>query len=72
MPTKITTDIGEVVFDGPAFSCEMLAVLADLRKDGIDGFGVYWFWYDRDSVTDQPQHSYSFFLVHKDKILART
>ncbi len=68
-PTKITTDTGELNFDGPSFSCNVLEALLDLRKDGINGFDVCWFWYDRDSVTDQPQDSYSFFIVHKDKIV---
>jgi len=36
----------------------MLEALLDLRKDGINGFEAFWFWYDTDSVTDQPQKSY--------------
>lgn len=68
-PTKVTTDVGELIFAGPSFSRSLLEALLDLRKDGINGFDVNWFWYDRDSVTDDPHDSYSFFAVHKGNIV---
>jgi hypothetical protein len=68
-PIKVTTDAGEFQFEGPRFSRDVLEALLDLRKDGVNGFEALWFWYDHDWVTDMPQDSYSFFVVHNDKIV---
>lgn len=31
---------------------------------------MQWFWYDSDSVTDDPHETFSFFVVEKDAIVA--
>jgi hypothetical protein len=67
--TRVITDTGEVVFDGAPFNCKMLEVLFELRRDGANGFEADWFWYDSDSVTDDPHESYSFFVVDNDRIV---
>jgi len=65
----ITTETEKLVLDGMPFHRDVLQALLGLRSEGIDPFAADWFWYDRDSVRDTPQCSYSFFVVHHDRIV---
>jgi hypothetical protein len=65
----ITTETEELVLEGMPFHRDVLNALLRLRSDGVDPFAADWFWYDRDSVRDTPQCSYSFFVVHNDRIV---
>jgi len=45
-------------------------MLLNFRKERINPLDTAWFFYDKDSVTDDPHDSYScFFVVHRDKII---
>jgi hypothetical protein len=59
----IGTAAGETLLRGPLFNHQVLEALLELRKDGIEGFEAQWFWY-KSAV-----HTYSFFLVHNQKIV---
>ncbi len=67
--TKITTEQGIVLLDGPSFNRRVVEVFLDLQKDGINPFDTRWFWYDNDHVTDDLMASYTFFVVHRDAIV---
>jgi len=66
----IQTDAGPLKLRGVQFNCDVLAMLLNFRKEHIDPFDTAWFFYDEDSVTDDPHDRYSsFFVVHRDKII---
>ncbi len=65
----ITTETEKLFVAGLSFHRDVLTTLIELRSDGVDPFTADWFWYDRDSVRDEPQRSYSFFVVHNDRIV---
>src|SRR5260370_42044675 len=54
LETEITTDTEEVSFGGPSFSRGMLNELLKLRKEGLEPSYAEWFYYDKDSCTDDP------------------
>jgi hypothetical protein len=65
----VRTNLSEQTFSGASFSLGMLEALLRLHRAGADGFDASWFWYDYDSVTDDPHDSYAFFVVSGDKIV---
>jgi hypothetical protein len=66
--TEITAESGKLVVTGPSFNREILEILLSLRQDGTNGFEALWFWYNSDSCRQDPQDSYTFFVVAKDRI----
>ena len=80
-PEKVPTTVGAVyesfpqaqveihAFDGPSFNHELLGVLLHFRKDGIDPFKTWWFWYDINRCMEEPNDIYSFFVVYGEKIV---
>jgi len=58
-----------VVIESAAFNCQLLKILMDFRSHGVDPFDAAWFWYAKACVLDDPHDSYSFFVVHHDKIV---
>jgi hypothetical protein len=68
--TAITTNAGVTVLEGDPFARDLVIALLELRKEGADGLQAWWFWYDKDYVTDDPDHeSYSFFVVYDGRIV---
>jgi hypothetical protein len=67
--TKIKTTAATTKLEGPSFVCDLVAVLAELHKDGINFFSSRWCWFDSDSVRSDAQYSNSFFVVSDDKIV---
>ena len=67
---KVPTTVGAVyeslaegrveihAFDGTWFNREMLGVLLNFRKDGIDPFRTWWFWYDIDRCMEEPRTTF--------------
>jgi hypothetical protein len=80
-PEKVPTTVGAVyenlpggqveihAFDGPWFNRQLLGVLLNFRKDGIDPFRTWWFWYDINRCMEEPNDEYSFFVVYEEKIV---
>lgn len=66
---RIKTETGQVVLNGPSFNCEMLRELLALKAEGIEPFSCSWFGYDSDSCMNDPQESYSFFVVYENRIV---
>jgi hypothetical protein len=66
---NVKTSAGEFGFAGPSFNVDLLSLLLSFHKEGLEPFSSRWFWYDSDSVTDDPHESYSFFVVSGDRIV---
>jgi hypothetical protein len=64
-----TTDGAKLLIGGPDFSRRMLDVMLKLRAEGIDPFSTAWYYYDKDWCRQDPQESYSFFIVQNEKII---
>jgi hypothetical protein len=67
--TQVTTETGELIFDGPQFNQGVLKLLLKFRQERIDPIDASWFWYDARSCMDEPMESYKFFVVYDDRIV---
>lgn len=56
-------------FKNKPFNIEVLMALVELENEGLNSFATGWFWYDRNSVRDEPHESYEFFVVGDGKIV---
>jgi hypothetical protein len=65
----VKTENGEIVLKGSSFNYGLLRELLSLVAEGIEPFYTEWFWFDSDSCRDDPQESYSFFVVFRDRIV---
>jgi hypothetical protein len=64
-----TTDGTKFRLSGHDFSCRVLYEMLKLRAQGVSPFNATWYYYDRDLCRDDPQVSYSFFVVDDGKIV---
>jgi len=67
--TEIETDGMKLVLTGLDFNRRLLEAMLSFRADGINPFNVVLFYYDKDSCREDPQHCFSFFVVHDGKIV---
>ncbi len=65
----VTTETHSMTLRGPTFNCRLAAVVLQLQKEGVEPFASSWFWYDKDVSDTDPTDSYTFFVVHQDKIV---
>jgi hypothetical protein len=66
---KFTTDIGELVVGGAPFNLQLLKLLVDFQRDGINWVQTTFFWYDHDDDNPVGYDVYSFFVVHNSHIV---
>lgn len=66
---EVTADDEKLEFSGTSFHCDILREMLALKQDGVEPLSARWFWYDKDSCMQDPMESYSFFVVHADKIV---
>lgn len=66
---SVTRDGETRHYSNPSFSCDLLAILLSLRSRDVDPFGVVWFSYDSDHVTDDTHASYAFFVVSGEAMI---
>jgi hypothetical protein len=71
LQTELTVDDERKVFAGPSFSQQLLMTILKLRSEGIEPFHSEWYFFDHDSVRDDPHESYAFFVVFNDKIVRK-
>ena len=64
-----TTDGLTLLLKGPDFSLRILEMMLKFRAEGVNPFDVWFFYYDKDSCHKDPDECYSFFAVHKNKII---
>jgi hypothetical protein len=64
-----TTDGAKFLLGGPDFNLRMLDVMLRLRAEGIDPFMTGWFYYTHDHCLKDVDESYSFFIVHDERIV---
>jgi len=65
----LATDGGAVDLPCSPFCSDLVSLILEFRSEDINPFDTSWFWYDSDSVTDDPHDRYAFFVVHRDKII---
>jgi hypothetical protein len=66
---EIKSESRALVVKGPSFHQDLLKRLYWFSDHGVSPFDVRWFYYDSDSVRDDPHEAYFFFLVADHKIL---
>jgi hypothetical protein len=66
---RVTTPVGSFELRGLSFHLKVAVVILELQKEGIKPFASQWFWYDTDESDTSPTTRYSFFVIHKDKIV---
>jgi hypothetical protein len=66
---SITTETGSLNLHGPPFNCRLAATILELLKEGIKPLASRWVWYDTDESDTDPTTSYSFFVIHEDRIV---
>lgn len=54
---------------GANFNLQILHELLSLRKEGIEPFSAFWYWFDSDSGGPPPMDWHHFFVVYRDKIV---
>ncbi|MHB8218523.1 MAG: hypothetical protein ACYDDS_20825 [Candidatus Sulfotelmatobacter sp.] len=64
-----TTDGEKMLLKGQDFSRRILETLLTFSAEGIYPFNVVLYYYDKDTCRQDPQHCFSFFAVHGDKIV---
>lgn len=70
MDTEVeTTDGLKLVLRGPNFNLRILELMLEFRAEGVNPFEVSLFYYDKDSCLKEPDECFSFFVVHKSKII---
>jgi len=70
--TKITKGDKQFTLDGfktPSFSTEILTAVLELENHGVSCSDTAWFWYDSDSVVDDVDDSYTFFVACGERIV---
>jgi len=65
----LPTDAGDIVLPCSPFCSRLVSMLLEFRSEGVNPFDTSWFWFDSDSVTDDPHERYAFFVVHGGKII---
>lgn len=65
----LKTDSKNMVIKGPRFNRALLELLYRFTDEQVSPFDVHWFYYDHDTCLHDPQHSYSFFLAVKERII---
>jgi hypothetical protein len=69
LQAELIVDDERKIFAGPAFSQDMLMTVLKLRGEGVEPFHSEWYFFDHDSVMDDPHEHYAFFIVFNDKIV---
>ena len=69
MPFEVTTETKKLSFRGLSFPLEILQKVLSLRNQGVNPFAASLLWYDHDSWMEGPNETWSFFVVHDDKIV---
>jgi hypothetical protein len=67
--TVITAGEESLTFAGSPFAQNMLHVLLSLRSEEVSPFNSEWFFYEHDSVKDDPHEMYNFFVVYDNRIV---
>jgi hypothetical protein len=65
----IKTSSGENRYSGPPFNVSLLETWLRLHKAGVNAFRAAFFYYDSDSLTDEPSERYTFFVVFENKVV---
>jgi hypothetical protein len=65
----VTTDGIKLLIKGQVFNRCLLEMMLKFRQDGINPFELVLYYYDRAYCIDDPNESFSFFAVHKQKIV---
>ena len=66
---SVITDGGSFELRGPTFHLKVAVAILELQKEGIKPLASEWFWFDTDASGTNPTISYSFFVVHRDRIV---
>lgn len=68
---KLATEAGDTVLLCPCspFCGQLVSMFLEFRSESVNPFATSWYWFDSDSVTDDPHERHAFFVVHHDKII---
>lgn len=66
---ELTTSRGKTTYQAQPFSRDMMRIMLELIKAGAPPLSCTWYWYETDSVRDDPHDSHRFFIVYGDKLI---
>ncbi len=66
---RLATDTGDILVPHSSFAGQLASLFLALRRESIELTDTSWFWFDSDSVTDDPHESHAFFVVHRDAMI---